>query len=411
MTVSLPNAKLRTRPRWVFWLATIWAMVGLVATLCGPFIMVPPIWLAVLAMAVYFGGMFWMARVLMHWKSDLAGALRVDEHGLFLDGRQLASRKNMTHGQIAHVGERCYLRVFSRTGDGMSVDIEVTDETQANELLSTLHLTRTLAEYNLFARHVRADRSRLWSHFAGSLGFGFVSFFGSLFLIGRLHLPAVWIWLPFTLALAGVFHAILRVMARELAVSVGEDGLWVHQSLVSKRFISFRDLRGIERSGLDLTITRTDGTTMELHCATFSEGAADDLVARVRAGIAASQAAPQRTGEAVGRNGRSIAEWIANAKKAHERTANYRQPVVPQAELWRIVEDVAAEPTERAGAALALRADLDDDGKTRLRVAAGACASPKLRVALESVVGSDDDALREALEPLQDEPRATMALR
>ena len=85
---------------------------------------------------------------------------------------------------------------------------------------------------------------------------------------------------------------------------------------------------------------------------------------------------------AVARNGRSIAEWIANAARTSERSATYRAPIVPHDDLWRIVEDAAASPIARAGAALALRADLGAEGRARLRVAADTCAENKLRVAL-----------------------------
>ncbi len=53
----------------------------------------------------------------------------------------------------------------------------------------------------------------------------------------------------------------------------------------------------------------------------------------------------------------------------------------------------------RIGAGLALRGTLDSAGRTRLRVAAEASASPKVRVVLEAAAeeGVDDDRLGEAI--------------
>jgi hypothetical protein len=256
----------------------------------------------------------------------------------------------------------------------------------------------------MLARHLKAARARLAYLFGGALVLSF-----STMVCAALFTPfplAGWRMLftlvPFLLSLGGMLSSIMVAVSRELFVAVGEDGIWIRQPFVDKRFVSFRDVDEIEKAGRDLTLKLKDGSTVDLHQHAQNDVAANDLVARIRAGIATFEAAPKRAADAVDRNGRTIAEWIASAAKAHERAANYRAPVVPQDELWRIVEDASASPTERAGAALALRADLDDDGKTRLRIAAGACAERKLRVALESVT-SDDETLAEALEPLEDE--------
>lgn len=66
-----------------------------------------------------------------------------------------------------------------------------------------------------------------------------------------------------------------------------------------------------------------------------------------------------------------------------------------------MLEDVASPAEVRAGAAVALKHSLDEEGKERLRVAAEACASPKLRTTFEAVrTGANDAALEEALAAL-----------
>ena len=65
-----------------------------------------------------------------------------------------------------------------------------------------------------------------------------------------------------------------------------------------------------------------------------------------------------------------------------------------------MIESPSLDPSHRAAAAVALRDQLDDEGKRRLRVAADACASPKVRVALEAAAEDDDQKLSLALEQL-----------
>ena len=100
------------------------------------------------------------------------------------------------------------------------------------------------------------------------------------------------------------------------------------------------------------------------------------------------------------RGGRSASKWMNDARKMREDAASYRAAVLPDEELWRIVEDASASASERVGAALALRHGIDDAGRTRLRLAAEACAENRLRVALETATLDDDEALEHALEPL-----------
>jgi hypothetical protein len=124
------------------------------------------------------------------------------------------------------------------------------------------------------------------------------------------------------------------------------------------------------------------------------------LEKRIREALALHRARNVNAAAAVNRGGRTTSEWL---EATSERRPTYREAHVPDEELWNIVEDAAASPTERAGAALALRRELDDAGRHRLRIAAGACAEKKLRVALESVAeNASDQDLEDILEPLED---------
>ncbi|WP_394849122.1 hypothetical protein LZC95_16955 [Pendulispora brunnea] len=103
----------------------------------------------------------------------------------------------------------------------------------------------------------------------------------------------------------------------------------------------------------------------------------------------------------VARGGRAIADWgaaITGRAAAHYRVA--AAPAIPADELWRVAEDPGAEETARAGAAVAVVASValsthedgaHDDVRARLRAAARATASPRVRIALETAADASDE--------------------
>jgi hypothetical protein len=97
--------------------------------------------------------------------------------------------------------------------------------------------------------------------------------------------------------------------------------------------------------------------------------------------------------------GRSVQEWSkALGAVGGADAGDYRSAAVPPSELWRIVLDPSSVAGVRAGAAVALRRSLDDEGRARMRVAADESASPKIRVMLEAVAsGAEERAIEEAL--------------
>lgn len=75
--------------------------------------------------------------------------------------------------------------------------------------------------------------------------------------------------------------------------------------------------------------------------------------------------------------------------------------------LWRVVHDPSLPAASRAGAAVALADTPEGDTGARLRVAAEACADPRLRVALaRGADGAHDGELEDALAPLLDEAKS-----
>lgn len=139
-----------------------------------------------------------------------------------------------------------------------------------------------------------------------------------------------------------------------------------------------------------------DGKHVEVPAAGHGEAAA--MLSRLEAARRVSTDQDRaRLLEDIARAGRPVPEWKRALSKLMTR-AGYRTAGRDVEEMMRIVEDPAAPREQRVAAALAARPHGGDDASRRIRVAAEACAEPKLRLALEGAsTGDVDDALLEAL--------------
>ena len=97
---------------------------------------------------------------------------------------------------------------------------------------------------------------------------------------------------------------------------------------------------------------------------------------------------------------RATKEWVASLRSP-ERMETFRRGDLDVGQLWRVVENGDVEPAKRAAAAVALSTALDDEAKTRLRIAAKTTAEPKLRVALEAAADEDEPAMTRAIERMR----------
>ncbi len=85
------------------------------------------------------------------------------------------------------------------------------------------------------------------------------------------------------------------------------------------------------------------------------------------------------------RGGRDIATWRDAVAAEVGGAGVFRDAAFGREALVELVESPVASPTQRLGAALAL-ADAGDDVRTRVRVAADACANAALQQALGAVL-------------------------
>lgn len=192
----------------------------------------------------------------------------------------------------------------------------------------------------------------------------------------------------------------LLLMTHAATVDLGADGILVTW-LGRRRFLSFADVVAVKlvgpsvrivlrgRGHVDLEITRQRVEETKL--------AREALRARIeRARAAHAAAGPKELAGRLARGDRPVDAWRADVEGLCEGTC--RAPALREDDLWRIVEGASVPAEARAVAAMALRHR--DHAAPRLRVAAGALASPQLRVAIERAanLATPEAELDEALE-------------
>lgn len=202
-----------------------------------------------------------------------------------------------------------------------------------------------------------------------------------------------WAWLGLVVVLAVAFGWPSKV-------SVAKDGVHIRAAFRG-RFVAFRDLRAIERAGGQRCayLVGKDGSRVAVPALIPSEDReGDPLFARLKEAFGAFQAssAGRTLSTNLDRDERETSAWIARLRGLRTRD-DYRTAAVTDDALLAVVEDPAAPEAARAAAAVALRA-AGDEANQRIRIAAEASASPKLRVALEAATHDDDDATALALD-------------
>jgi hypothetical protein len=218
-----------------------------------------------------------------------------------------------------------------------------------------------------------------------------------------LHLEGVWlVFAPLVVMFGSLFLlARLQEWLAHVAITLGTDGIYVEQ-VFRHQFVPFAEVEKVSLgvSGSLILTTRGAGPLV-FHAARSRSGGErlDGLVEKIEDARVASLASPDDSPVLLERGERTIGQWISELR-ALSKGETYRDASVDPIRLWSMVESPSAEPSHRAAAAVALRDQLDDAGKTRLRVAADACASPHVRVALEAAAEEDDEKLSLALERL-----------
>ncbi len=191
-------------------------------------------------------------------------------------------------------------------------------------------------------------------------------------------------------------------------IHIGADGLLLAPR-VGKKFVPWEDVQSIEptkrgvrlsttRGALDLPLTSRFRLYYE-----YEREQQAGIVERVREALEAYRRGdPVDASARLAKHGQSVERWLTSLSELLRN--DFRSASVTDDVLWRVAESTTAEPTARAAAAAVLAKELAPADRTRLRVAAEACASPKLRVVLEKAAdGAEEALLREALVELAHE--------
>jgi hypothetical protein len=320
------------------------------------------------------------------------GALRVGADTLH-------KKKDLVEGLVVPRHNARPRVVFKRRGLVPKLEIEASDTDQGRKLLRAVGFdaSQTVASFRLAP--LLMTYPTLIAGVMGGLGV-LLGLTASMTRAGPLAVPFI---------IVPLFAVFLVTALVKRHIHVGSDGVLVGW-FGKKRFIAhsrIADARPYEERVAGKTYTGVDLYLVggeKLHLVVGQKGwmATDAQAVAERIREAREEAAH---GDAdvqaalLARGPREIREWVSSLRGIGAgANASLRTAPVPPERLWRVVEDASAEPAARAGAAVALGAELDDERSARLRGVAQMIAAPKLRVAIERVAdGKSDAELEEAL--------------
>ena len=200
---------------------------------------------------------------------------------------------------------------------------------------------------------------------------------------------------------ASLFGAVLWWLGSKLLpswVSIGTDGVLVQKPF--KTFIPFPQLSGARVDGgpayFKVVLERTTGKPLRIPAATRDQ--ADAIVRQVDAALDAF-ASRRKAALIEGLEpGEQVPEAWRRSLQNLMAKGGYRTQSVDREQLLRVVEDPGQPEKIRVAAVVALEPDARPEDKKRVRVAAEASASPKVRVALEQAVeGTIEDEVLAAM--------------
>lgn len=317
-----------------------------------------------------------------------AGAVEVSKAGVDFDGRtSLAREKIRAAAFTPRVGRRPSSVRFLGKYERELAWIEVKDHAHGDEVLSALGLAPNQASAQFYALAKRGTTG-FWALIAAAIGATALSV-GIAVLVG--HAEAAYLGiLPFALVSAYFMPA---------KIHVGADGL-LYEMRVGSRFFPWSEVLEVQPIQKGIAVLLKSGEVYEIP--TVSRGkmyyeyervAQATLVSRANDALAAFDRGdvPDVSARVV-RLGRTKEAWIAGLR---DREGSFRDAPLRSEDLWKIVESPAAEVTARAGAAAVLAQEATEDDRARLRIAADACAEPRLRVVLDKAATGEDamDAL------------------
>jgi hypothetical protein len=304
------------------------------------------------------------------------------------DGLVLADAARAVDGSVLPATGSARVVVELESGD--TLNVQAPDLGTADAILERLGLgldrrALRLGTHDLRATTVRALGAAFFTMFASSLVLGLA--------VGGGAKPPGWsvpVWL-FT-SVAAAIGAVAAT--RPATVEVGLDGVAIRRR-GRTRFTAYADVKAVELQGPVVRVVRTDGTAEVV--GTQSEDRASAIVRRIEQ-ARSGERAPAPT-DVLARAGRTVSAWRDELRRWAAGATSFRSATLDDSDLAHVLEDPGATDELRLGAALALR-ERGPEARARVRVAAEATVSPRMRVALDKLgdeADLEDAALEEAI--------------
>lgn len=217
------------------------------------------------------------------------------------------------------------------------------------------------------------------------------------------------------LTAAGVFvlGALLLIGLSMLpsTIEVGADGILLLQRWSKRRFIPIAIVEHVSPTGprgIRLRYYNGAEEVIETGPADMLDGVdhvREQIYAEILDAMAAWNANDSSANAAarVARGNRTTREWAELLKGMRGGGGDYRSSEMRDEDLWLVLESAAHPEESRAAAAVILR-ERGDVARARIRVAAQASASPRLRVALEVASDAKPHEDEEILAALDEQP-------
>lgn len=342
--------------------------------------------------------------------------VRADEQGVSLDGALVVPRARITAGSVVPADDGAFhVRLEQRPR--FAITLGVANAAAGRALLQSLGLdaAQTAASFAALPPEERIDRRPVYLDHALPVVAGMVVPFLALVALAaldKLSMPAF--------AGVGLGSSLLVLLAYRITgarLTVGADGI-LRRGAGRKEFIPYAEIDAVrfcvqpssgsaqQAQGVEIRLRSAERIQWMMLFASTDEPRMETLRAleRIREAMESYQRRSAAASVALlERRGRPVAAWINAARGLGSgANADHRTAPLPADVLWSVVEDPSAPSDSRVGAAVALRAGLDEAGMRELRIAVDATAEPRLRIALDAALAEDEAALAEALDGLSE---------
>lgn len=383
------------------------------AAAAAPLAMILPLWVAAALVSPMFAaptfhllilGAFlaFFARRRNPWARRVPVRVGVDAEGLTVTDDKTGKVERIAKSEITRgvkVPSATGLKVRLSRKKKRDRELAVAREADADAVLEGLGLdaAHTKASFRGMSR-IYAKTWRLIATVFAAMGFSMLA--GGLSAAiapGAAPLMAI-------TAMMGMFV----LMFWPTRVEVGGDGVLVRW-MGRERFIRHADIADVEvriqgvgrskRNVVMLTLRSDEVFQIPTGAPSWDGDNANTLAARIREARRVAEEGGAAPSALLMRGDRPHRTWI-DALRARE-VNDLRTPAVPKDQLWRVIEDAAADPIDRAAAVVALGPKLAADERSRLAGAAKVVAAPKLRVVLEDGPDAEEGELAKMLEEVE----------